>query len=104
MRYRARYFLPKFFCVRRPTTGMVRSLTKLLTTAVKDAPITMPTARSTTLPRSMKRAKASLRVRASCAARRTSLAITAAASISSCRRNLLTLRSSALSHAVLMDV
>src|SRR5437588_9720796 len=38
--------------------GDTKSATSLLTTVVKAAPITMPTARSTTLPRSRKARKA----------------------------------------------
>ena len=37
-----------------PISGLMRSLTRLLTIAVKAAPMMMPTARSITLPRAMK--------------------------------------------------
>ena len=38
----------------RPRIGLNTSFTRLLTTPVKEAPMMMPTARSTTLPRMMK--------------------------------------------------
>ena len=38
----------------RPSSGLITSFTRLFTTPVKAAPMMMPTARSTTLPRMMK--------------------------------------------------